>query len=78
MATTAWCGSLILLSNALLLKIFTLLPQGCFWGVEQKFAQKFKGAVQTTVGYTGGTTQKPTYGQVHLKFVCFSLVFAEF
>ena len=49
------------------------MPQGCFWGVEQKFAQKFKGAVQTTVGYTGGTTQKPTYGQVQLSFICLRL-----
>ena len=38
--------------------------QGCFWGVEQKFLQKFKDAVQTTVGYTGGKTQEPTYMQV--------------
>ena len=38
--------------------------QGCFWGVEQKFLQRFKDAVQTTVGYTGGNTQEPTYMQV--------------
>ena len=32
--------------------------------MEQKFLQKFKDAVQTTVGYTGGKTQDPTYMQV--------------
>jgi methionine-S-sulfoxide reductase len=36
---------------------------GCFWGVESIFKQ-VKGVIDTTVGYTGGTTPNPTYKQV--------------
>lgn len=36
---------------------------GCFWGVQSLFKQ-VKGVVETTVGYTGGTTPDPTYRQV--------------
>ena len=36
---------------------------GCFWGVESIFKQT-KGVVETTVGYTGGTSLDPTYRQV--------------
>ena len=36
---------------------------GCFWGVQAEF-DKVKGVVATTVGYTGGHTEKPTYKDV--------------
>ncbi len=36
---------------------------GCFWGVQAAFDQ-VKGLVSTTVGYTGGHTDNPTYQQV--------------
>jgi len=36
---------------------------GCFWGIEEAFG-KVKGVTSTTVGYTGGTTEKPTYHDV--------------
>jgi len=36
---------------------------GCFWGVEDKFL-RLPGVLSTRVGYTGGTTKNPTYGQV--------------
>ena len=36
---------------------------GCFWCVEADF-DKVKGVVETTSGYTGGTTVNPTYKQV--------------
>jgi len=36
---------------------------GCFWGVEEIFPN-IKGVVKTTVGYTGGHTDNPTYHDV--------------
>ncbi len=36
---------------------------GCFWGVEY-YMMKSGGVISTTVGYTGGHTENPTYQQV--------------
>lgn len=36
---------------------------GCFWGIEDAFMQ-MEGVVSTTVGYTGGHTESPTYREV--------------
>ena len=36
---------------------------GCFWGVQTVF-QRVKGVTDTTAGYSGGTAETATYGQV--------------
>jgi peptide-methionine (S)-S-oxide reductase len=36
---------------------------GCFWGVQDTF-NNIKGIVSTEVGYSGGTTENPTYQDV--------------
>jgi len=38
---------------------------GCFWGVQAGF-DRVRGVRSTEVGYTGGTTPRPTYRQVCL------------
>ena len=43
-----------------------VLGAGCFWGVEKKFWD-LKGVYLTSVGYSGGETDNPTYEDVCYK-----------
>jgi peptide methionine sulfoxide reductase msrA/msrB len=40
-----------------------VFASGCFWGTEYHF-QRAEGVISTTVGYTGGHVDNPTYKQV--------------
>lgn len=40
-----------------------LFASGCYWGTEY-YMQKAKGVISTTVGYTGGHVQDPSYKEV--------------
>ncbi len=40
-----------------------LFASGCFWGTEY-YMQRAPGVISTTVGFTGGRTENPTYKQV--------------
>ena len=42
---------------------FAYFALGCFWHAQEEF-DKIKGVVKTTVGYSGGHTQNPTYSEV--------------
>jgi peptide-methionine (S)-S-oxide reductase len=42
---------------------YAMFGLGCFWGAERKFWQ-LEGVYVTSVGYTGGDNEHPTYNQV--------------
>ena len=45
-------------------KAVATLAGGCFWGMEE-LLRKLPGVLDTVVGYTGGSTDKPGYEKVH-------------
>jgi methionine-S-sulfoxide reductase len=46
-------------------KEVSILAGGCFWGMEEIIRQ-IPGVLETTVGYTGGAIENPTYNVVRL------------
>ena len=48
---------------------------GCFWGVQHQM-ERAKGVIRSTVGYTGGKEQHPTYQEVkaHTTRACRSCI----
>ncbi|MGE4181672.1 MAG: peptide-methionine (S)-S-oxide reductase MsrA [Limisphaerales bacterium] len=44
-------------------KEMAILAGGCFWGMEE-ILRGIPGVLETSVGYTGGETQNPTYREV--------------
>lgn len=58
MSSNGWgfCYTWAMISKA-------LFAAGCFWGVQYYFDQ-VPGVIKTTVGYSGGHTENPTYEQV--------------